>query len=95
MALPLLSPKPFAAFSSPLEYLDYIKSLYTEPVRPPAARNFGASVNKKGTLVLRVKREPKFLLASEIRLLAEEIGWSLQHTWVAVARKKDIEIRRG
>lgn len=92
--IPLLSPKALADFT-PEEFYSYVKSLHIEPVKAAPARDFGASVNKKGNLILRVKRKPKFLLATEVRLLAEELGWTIQATWLQVAKKKDVEIRRG
>jgi len=85
---PLLSPKPFTEFT-PQEFRDYVISLHKAP---PKKRDFTVRLNKKGTIVLRINREPKFLLRSEVDEMARELGLSLQLTWSEVAKRK-IEVR--
>lgn len=91
---PLLSGKPFSEYS-PEAFRDYVRSLYVAPPVPAPKAEYSASVTKKGSVTFRINREPKFLLASEIRVIAEDIGKSLQETWMLVLKRKTIEIRRG
>lgn len=91
MKLPILAPKAFADFTDG-DYHAYVKSLYQAPPAKPVPKVFSASVNKKGSLTLRVTREPKFLLAKEVDAMADELGWSRQDLWLAVLKRK-IEIR--
>jgi hypothetical protein len=90
--IPLLSPKPFGEYS-PEEFRTYVQSLYKEPVRS-VPKEFSASLTKKGTLTLRVTRDPKFLEPKEVDAIAESIGWTKQETWLAVIKRK-ITIRRS
>lgn len=89
--IPLLAPKAFAQFTSD-EFKRYVESLYCEPVRVAPPADFTVRLNKKGTPVIRINRKPKFLTPAEIKVIADEISWSYQTLWLAVAKKK-IEIR--
>lgn len=85
--IPLLSPKALADYS-PEEFQQYIRSLYVAPAERKIPVEVSISLNKKGTPVLRISREPKFLLASEVTALAAEIGWPLQALWINCLKKK-------
>lgn len=91
LEVPLLSPKPLALFE-PQEFHDYVRGLYEEPVRAKPPAEFSVSLNAKGNPVIRVRREPKWLLNTEVEALAEAIGWTSQRMWLAV-RAREIEIR--
>jgi hypothetical protein len=84
---PLLSPKPFAAFT-PSEFKAYVSSLYIEPPKPAPPAEFSVRTNAKGNPVLTVRREPKWLTSEEVASAAEQLGWSLQKMWLHVLKKK-------
>jgi hypothetical protein len=91
MRYPMLAPKGFADFSSS-EFHEYVKSLYVAPPKKAAPKEVSAKLNKKGTLTLKINREPKFLHMNEIEGLAAEVGWSHQNFWLAILKRK-IEIK--
>jgi len=88
--IPLLSPKPFADFT-PDEYRAYITSLYQEPPKPAPPPELAVRLNDKGTPVITIRREPKWLTYKEAEALATEIGWKLQ-PFLANLRKKKVTI---
>lgn len=88
--IPLLSPKAFADYSA-AEFKEYVCSLYVAPPEPPVKAEYAVRLNKKGNLVLTVRRDPKWLSTSEVGDIASEVGWTLQATWLAV-RKRDVRI---
>lgn len=85
--IPLLSPKPFAEYGAE-EYQNYIRSLYQEPPKAAPPAEFAVRLNAKGNPVLTVRRDPKWLSSAEVQIIAQELGWSLQHTWLHVVKKK-------
>lgn len=89
---PLRSPRPYVEFS-PAEWKAYVSSLYREPIRAAAPKEFTASLNKKGFLTVRINRKEKFLMLQEVYELSRDIGWPLQKTWLALIKRR-IEIRR-
>ena len=91
--IPLLSPKPFADFT-PEEYKAYVVSLYQAPPAPPPKADYTASVNKKGTLTLRINRVPKFLTFSEALDIAKGFVLPYQDV-VMLLKKKKIELRQN
>jgi hypothetical protein len=88
---PLLSPKPLRDYS-PQEYKAYIESLYIEPPKKIPPAEVRISLNKKGSIVLRITRSPKFVLAAEVPILAREVGLTQQALWM-ILRKKKIELK--
>lgn len=91
--IPLLSKKALAEYT-PEEYKAYIESLYQEPERAAPPKEVSASLNKKGTLTIRINRDPKYITSKEVDALAEELSWTKQKTWLEVRRRK-IEVRHG
>lgn len=89
--IPLLSPRPFSDMT-PEEYKKYIESLYIEPVRAAPPADWTVTVNKKGTPVIRINRKPRYLLPSEVKVIADEIGWTFQALWLRLKKNKT-EIR--
>lgn len=87
---PILAPKEFSLFE-PEEYHEYVHSLYREPVRKISVKSTAevtVRLNAKGTPVLRIKREPKWLTYAEVGGLAREIGWTLQAMLANMVKKK-------
>lgn len=91
----LISPKHITEYS-PEEWHEYVVSLYREPERKKAARDFSFRINDKGTFVFVVRnREPKYLTPEEIDLLAEENNIPKREMWLKAAAKKNFVIKRG
>lgn len=89
--IPLLSPKPFGDYS-PEEFRSYVQSLHREPPKAAPPTEYSVSVNKKGTVTFRIRREPKWLTSAEVSELAQECGMRLQDMWL-LCLKREIEIR--
>lgn len=75
------------------QFYDYVKSLRNEdfkktyrPKKP--YRVVAISRNKKGTFIIRVKRNPKVILKSEIFDAAKELKESPIKLWNAVEKRK-------
>lgn len=94
--IPLLSGKPFAEFT-PEEFKAHVVSLYhkREPrkAKKKEPKPFTYRLNKKGTLCIRVNRDPKWLLLSEIEAMCKETEAALDVTLLKVAKAK-IEMRK-
>lgn len=90
----LISPKHFTEYSAE-EYREYVRSLYIEPERKKAARDFSFRINDKGTFVFTVRnRKPKYLTPEELDLIAEENNLSKREVWLRAAEKKNFTIKR-
>jgi len=90
--IPLLSPKAFGEFT-PQEFKDYVTQLYQEPPKPPPPADFTVTLNKKGIITVRINRDPKYLLKSEVTAIATQLGWSQQDTWNFLTQKRKISIK--
>ncbi len=90
----LLAPKELNEFA-PEEYKVYVYSMHHKPVRKNSkykkTKPYSVTINKKGTLVLRVNRKPKSLTEKEINEIAEKSGRTVNDILVLV-RSKDIII---
>jgi len=90
--IPLLAPKHISQFEAQ-EYKDYIISLYIDPkADKPVKREFNASKTKKGSIVIRINRKPKWITRSEINILAKELNMPKSEMFLLVCKRK-IEIR--
>ena len=90
--IPLIAPKHLSQYS-PIEYFTYVRSLHREPERAAPPAEFTVSVNKKGTVVLRINRKPKYLTPSEVDKIAQQLGWKKQEAWLMI-REKKVEVKR-
>ena len=87
--VPLLSGRPLSAFT-PGEFKEHVRSLKKIPakkVRKPD-RGFNFNVNKKGTLVIRISRKPKWLSREEIDEIAAKTKIPAREVWIKVMAKK-------
>ena len=88
---PLLSIKPLCMWT-PEDFKTYVRSLYfkrngkskTIKLKKP----FTFRLNAKGSLVLQVNREPKWLSREEVDSIAAATGLPLNDVWVKVLKKK-------
>lgn len=89
--IPLLSKKPFDEFT-PKDYKEHIRSLFhkREPRKATAKpkKPFLWRVNAKGTLIIKVNREPKWLSREEIDLITKESGKPANEVWLKVTTPK-------
>jgi hypothetical protein len=99
--IPLLSGRSLSEFR-PLEFLEYVKSLngtqghkrLAKMKAKKSPKEFSWSLNKKGTLLLRVRRSPKFLTRAEIAQIAAESGVPENIVFLKVKNSTaEIEIR--
>lgn len=94
---PLLSPKPLSEFGAE-EFRDYVKGLYFKrekrKVPPKKKKPYSFSVNKKGTLLLKVNRDPKALYDEELCLIGHVTKIPLGRI-TDLLKKKGIEYRKG
>ncbi len=88
--IPLLA-RPFAEYS-PAEFKAHVLSLYVAPPVALPPPDYSVRLNKKGNPVLTVRREPKWLTSDEAGTIAQELGWTLQATWLMIIKRK-IELR--
>jgi len=90
--IPLLAPKPIAEFT-PEDYMAYVESLYIDWRKPKVPkREFLASRTKKGTIVIRISRKPKWITRAEIDVLAGEMGLPKSEMFLLVCKRK-IEVK--
>jgi hypothetical protein len=89
--IPLLSPKAFSEFT-PEEYKDYVISLHKAPPAKPIPAAVTWSLTKTGKPSVRIKRQPKFVTATEVGEGALSLGVTYQELWMHL-RKKKIEIK--
>lgn len=87
--IPLLSGEAFETFT-PESYLEYVRSLYVPPVTTKVTplADFSCGVNKKGTITIKVRRDPKWLTPDEVQIIATELGLTLQATWQLLPKRK-------
>lgn len=93
--IPLLSGKEFSDFT-PETFKAHIRSLYSKPQpRQSAAKKkappFSWRRNKKGTLILSVRREPKWLTEEEMNQISRESGEPLNLLFLQL-KKKEIRL---
>lgn len=91
--IPLLSGKPFSEFSA-AEFKLHVKSLYHKPAPRSGvklAKPFTWTKNKKGTLVLRVNRDPQWLSEEEMKQISKESGTPLSEIFITL-KKRGIKI---
>jgi len=92
MKPPLLSPKHISDYT-PEEYMDYVKSLYIDPkAGKPIPREFNATRTKKGTITIRIKRDPKYITRAEIIILAAELKIPQSEMFLLIKKRK-IEVK--
>ncbi len=86
--IPLISLKPFTEFSAS-EYREYVKGLEQEwrPLKV-APKDVLISQTKKGSWVVRVRRDPKHVLRTEIDELLVVTGLSEREMFVLLAKRK-------
>lgn len=93
--IPLLSGKAFEEFT-PSEFKAHVISLYHKPepkrAKPKEKKPYTFHVNKKGTLSLRINREPKWLTAQEIESIVIGSGKSFIEVTEKLTKNK-IEVR--
>jgi hypothetical protein len=90
---PLLSVRRLTDFTAS-DFKAYVRGLFARHVVKSRQKKgirlvkpFTFSVNKKGTLVLRVNRRPKWLSSDEIDGIAEATGLASNVVWLRVLRK--------
>lgn len=94
--IPLLSPKHIKEFT-PQSYLAYLRSLWIDPATTRKAVKKGpvqyltGTITKKGSLVIRCKRDPKQVTRAEVDKLRADLELSWLQVWAAL-RKRDIEV---
>ena len=82
---------------SPEEFYNYIVSLRNEDFKVKRSKNVRAvgpvsiSKNKKGNLIIRIKRKPKRITKKEIELLSKKLDITQVELWNA-CKKRKIEI---
>jgi len=90
--IPLLAPKSIYDYD-PAEYMAYVESLYRDHRKPKVIkREFLASKTKKGTVVIRISRKPKWITRDEIDILAAELAMPKSDMFLLVLKRK-IEIK--
>lgn len=90
--LALLSPKPFANYGVE-EFYEYIVRLRNTEFKKKAStakpyKIVSISKNKKGTYVIRCRRQPKAVTRKEVDDLSKEIGESYLTTWNLFVKRK-------
>lgn len=94
--IPLLSPKSLGEFT-PEEFHAYVRSLnYVKPKKskvkgvkaPPKEVTW--SITKKGTLTVRIKRDPKWLTREEVETIARDSGKPLNQVWLKLVGPKGV-----
>lgn len=86
--VPLLSPKHISKYDA-AEYMEYVKSLYIDPnANKPIPREFNASRTKKGSIVIRIKRDPKYITKEEIKILAKELDLPQSEMFLLIKKRK-------
>ena len=94
--IPLLAPKPLTSFTAS-EFFAYVKALWIDPASTKKSRAKGPTkylthtVTKKGTLVVRCKRDPKQVTREEFEAFKESAGLSYQEAWLQL-QKRSIEV---
>lgn len=79
---------------APKEFREHVRGLFFKPVRPKresvkkAPKPFTWRVNQKGTLCLRVNREPKWMTREEVEAIAKEAKLPLATVWNKAFGKK-------
>lgn len=98
--IPLLSSRKFSEFS-PAEFKSHVHGLFYKPVprkAPPKKKKplepIVWRLNKKGTLVLKINRKPKWISPEEIKKLSVDSGIEESLIWTKVgAKKSGIEVK--
>ena len=80
---------------TPNEYRERIKSLYVEPVSASGSKGVaGVGITFGNRIIVRVKRDPKYVTKAEIKVLAKEYGKSEEEiTALFTDKKRKIEVR--
>lgn len=90
--IPLLAPKHISQFNEQ-EYKDYIISLYIDPkADKPKPKEYSASRTKKGSIVIRINRKPKWITRPEIVELAKSLEIPQSEMFLLVLKRK-IEVK--
>ena len=92
--IPLLSVKAFNEFT-PAEFKAHVKLLFFKKEKKGAEikvkKPFTWNRNKKGTLILRVNRKPKWITEEEFTQIAHESGEPLNLLFLML-KKKEVEV---
>lgn len=92
--IPLLSGKPLCQFT-PAEYKAHVIALFFKREKKKRAgggkkaKGYAWSVTKKGSLVVRVNRNPRWLSREEIDGIARDSGKPLNEVWLKVTQNKN------
>lgn len=95
--IPLLAP-PFSGHT-PESWRTYVEGLYDETAgkkgrkKKATPKPFTVSRNKKGSIIFRVKRDPKWVLESELEDAGNILGLEPKEVRLLVEKRK-IEIRK-
>jgi hypothetical protein len=74
---------------SPEDFREKVRSLYRDPKEgKPVSRSFSLRVNPQGTLVITIRRDPKWISRAEISELSEESGIEERLIYVRLAERK-------
>lgn len=95
---PLLSKKPLSEFT-PEEYKSYVRSLYhkAEPKRKASVKKAPKPavtwrLNAKGTLIVMIKRDPKWISREELEKISAESAIDFAKVWLHVVTKKKVRV---
>lgn len=88
---PLLG-KPLKDYS-PEEFREYVRSLYQKPESKESESAPGITITNGKRVIIRNKREPKYVTLKEVAALAKEYEFESTEVLLAYFKKRKHEVR--